>query len=58
MGGIALKQIQQIAILLLTAALLAFLPVCAAADLSVVTLVGDDVRVELLSDMLDELEAR
>ena len=57
-GGIALKQIQQIAILLLTAALLAFLPVCAAADLSVVTLVGDDVRVELLSDTVIRVEAK
>ena len=44
--------------MLLAAALLVFLPVCAAADPSVVTLVGDDVRVELLSDTVIRVEAK
>ena len=55
-GGIALKQSLQITALGLIAALL-FLLVC-GADASVVTLVGDDVRVQLLSDTVIRVEAK
>ena len=56
-GGIALKQSLQITALGLIAALLFLLPVC-GADASVVTLVGDDVRVQLLSDTVIRVEAK
>ena len=56
-GGIALKQSLQITALGLIAALLFLLPVC-GAETSVVTLVGDAVRVELLSDTVIRVEAK
>ena len=56
-GGIALKQSLQITALGLIAALLFLLPVC-GAETSVVTLVGDGVRVQLLSDTVIRVEAK
>ena len=56
-GGIILKQLLQIAAFFLIAALLLLLPVC-GVDASVVTLVGDAVRVELLSDTVIRVEAK
>ena len=57
-GGIVLKQLRQIAVLFLAAVLLATCTAFGAENASVVTLVGDAVRVELLSDTVIRVEAK
>ena len=57
-GGSALKQFRQIAVLLLAAALLATLTAFGAENASVVTLTGDAVRVQLLSDTVIRVEVK
>ena len=58
MGGNTLKPFRQIAGLLLAAVLLATCTAFGAESASVVTLVGDAVRVQLLSDTVIRVEAK
>ena len=53
-----MKQFRQIAVLLLAAALLATLTAFGAENASVVTLTGDAVRVQLLSDTVIRVEVK